>query len=285
MRSWPALLCLATAIAVAVLFGAAHSLTLPVPAIIGPPPADLAAETVIIATPGGERVAGWFADPKRKRAAVLILHGVHGNRREVVERQRLFHAAGYATLAIDQQAHGESSGDRITFGHRESASAAAAIVWLRDKLTGYKIAAVGLSLGGAALLLGPEPAKADAVVLEAVYADIRNATADRLEMWPGPWTRPLTPLVVWPAAILLRLWPADLRPIDRIARLKAPVLIIGGLLDRHTPIADTRALFAAALEPKDLWEIAEAGHSDFERFAPDAWRTRVLRFLQQHLGA
>lgn len=273
-------------IAAAVLaapFLAARYLTSPALSKIGAPPADIGAETVSIEPAVGPAVAGWFADPGIKRAAVLLTHGIHGNREQIVERQRLFHAAGYATLAIDLQAHGESSGDRITFGYRERKSVDAAAAWLRAKLPGRKIAGVGLSLGGAALILGPLPPSLDAYVLEAVYSDIRNATADRLTMRIGDWGRVLLPVVVWPTAILLGLWPSELRPVAAIGRVRAPVLVIGGVEDRHTPIADTRALYAAAAEPKELWEISGAAHTDFERHVPGLYRDRVLDFLTRHL--
>ena len=102
-----------------------------------------------------------------------------------------------------------------------------------------------------------------------------------MQMLLGPPERALTPFIVWPAAALLAVAPARLRPLDAVARLEAPVLIVGGLRDRYTPIADTRALHAAAPQPK---ELADAGHDDFERHAPAAWRQRVLAFLERHLG-
>lgn len=269
------------AIAASVLV--AHNLTQAANHPVEPPPADIAASAVEIAAVD-HVVRGWFVAQTSPRGAVLLLHGVRGDRTEMLHRVRLFRDAGFAVLAIDLAGHGESQYRRITFGHAESGSAHAAVAWLRQRLPTSKIAVVGMSLGGAAVLLGDAPVSADAIVLEAVYADIRNATADRIEMVAGAALRPLQVVLVAAASALLGVAPDKLRPVSRIGALQAPVLIIAGALDKHTPIADSRALFAAAREPKIFWVIDGAPHTDFERHSPAEYRERVVGFLAQHMG-
>lgn len=67
----------------------------------------------------------------------------------------------------------------------------------------------------------------------------------------------------------------DLRPIDGIERVGAPVLVIAGAEDRHTALAQSRRLFTRAQAPKELWEIAGAGHVDFHQVARDEYEARV----------
>jgi alpha-beta hydrolase superfamily lysophospholipase len=65
-------------------------------------------------------------------------------------------------------------------------------------------------------------------------------------------------------------------PIDAeaiVARVSAPILILQGTADTLVPIAESRRLFAAALEPKTMIEIEGAGH--LQAWAGDA-RTRGL---------
>ncbi len=274
---------MAIAVAVAGAFLAARSLTATANHSVGPPPADIVA-TVVAIPAADHMVAGWFIDTPNPRGAVLLMHGVRGDRREMVHRMRLFRDAGYAVLAIDLAGHGESLYPRITFGHVESGSAHAAVAWLRVRLPERKVAVVGMSLGGAAALLGDRPISADAAILEAVYTDIRNATADRIEMVAGRIARPLQWCLVAASSLLLGIAPDKLRPVARIGALKAPVLIIAGGLDKHTPVADSRALFVAAREPKQFLLFADAPHTDFERHAPAEYRDAVLRFLAAHIG-
>src|SRR5262245_36818085 len=155
-------------------------LSAPARAVVGPPPPDLAAEPVVIASASGATLRGWFVAGRPGGGAVVLMHGLRGNRSAMVRRARLLQAAGFTVLLFDCQAHGESTGARITFGYREGLDAAAAVAFLRQRAPGEQIGAIGSSLGGAAALLGPAPLPVDALVLESVYPDIGAAIANRI---------------------------------------------------------------------------------------------------------
>jgi fermentation-respiration switch protein FrsA (DUF1100 family) len=156
------------------------------------------------------------------------------------------------------------------------------VAFVRGRLPGERVGAIGTSLGGAAALLGPGPLPVDALVLESVYPDIESAVGDRLRNSLGPFAVLASPLAALFERILppvLHLDPAKLRPIDRIAELSAPVFVASGERDQHTTIAEARALFARAHEPKLFWSVPGAGHVDLEAYAPEEYRRRVLPFL------
>jgi uncharacterized protein len=75
----------------------------------------------------------------------------------------------------------------------------------------------------------------------------------------------------------------DLRPIDHVAEVGAPILIASGTRDDRTTIAETTAMFDRAKGPKFFWAVAGARHVDLEAFAPDEYRNRVLPFLVENL--
>jgi pimeloyl-ACP methyl ester carboxylesterase len=97
------------------------------------------------------------------------LHGQEGRQRqaELAEAQR--------EAVVDSRAHGESGGERITFGYLESLDARAILGFVRRQMPGERVGAIGVSLGGASLLLGPQPLSVGAVVLEAVYPTLAEA--------------------------------------------------------------------------------------------------------------
>src|SRR5271170_187030 len=126
---------------------------------LDPAATGLPVEAIVIASTSGARLSGWYL-PGAGRGAVLLLHGAKSNRLVLVDRMRFLRDAGYATLAIDFQAHGESTGDRITLGRLESLDARSALAWLRARLPGEPVAVLGISMGGSATLIG-QPIEAD----------------------------------------------------------------------------------------------------------------------------
>jgi len=262
-------------------------LSAPARAVVGVPPADIRAESVSIASGSGATLQGWFVPGRPGAGAVVLMHGVHANRLSMLRRARLFNAEGFAVLLFDFQAHGESTGARITFGHREGQDAAAAIAYMRARLPSERVGTIGSSLGGAAALLAPQPLDVDALVLESVYSEIGAAIENRMIAVLGRIGTVAAP----PITVLFKLVlppflggsAADLRPIDRIAQVRAPVLVAGGMLDDRTSVVETRMMFARANEPKRLWVVARARHVDLEGFTPGEYREQVLGFLVETL--
>jgi alpha-beta hydrolase superfamily lysophospholipase len=259
-------------------------LVAPRPAPIGSAADDLHAESVVIPGQPGS-IHGWWISGDVDKASVLLLHGIRANRTAMIGRARLLSRHGYSVLLIDLQAHGESPGAAITLGLRESAGVQLAREWIRRKRPGKPIGAIGVSLGGASILLGPSPSGFDAVVLEAVYPDARQALRNRMAMRFGPVAAPvLGKLLEAQVKPRLGISLEQLRPIDHIAAIGAPVLVIAGARDRHTTPMESAALFARAREPKQYWLLPGAAHQDFLRADPLAYENKVSAFLDRYLS-
>lgn len=267
-----------TACAVAVRATASPSVT-----VVGAPPAGIGAGAVALASGTGHALAGWFAPGRPGGGAVLLLHGIRSDRRALASRMAFLARAGFAVLAIDLRAHGESAGAAVTFGALEAQDAAGALGWLRAAAPGERVGAIGVSLGGAALLLASRHAAVDAMVLESVFPDIRAATANRLRTAVGPAHRALTPVFLAIGTALTGLSPARLRPIEALAAYRGPVLVVSGSRDLHTTPSETRAMFDAAAGPKELWMVEGAGHVDMAVAAGRDYEDRILAFLGRRL--
>jgi uncharacterized protein len=266
------------------LYGLGWALSRPVPAHVGRPPASLDAEAVAFPSQSGSMIHGWLSRLPAARGSVLLLPGVRANRLSMVRRAEFLRRAGYSTLLIDFQGTGESIGTSITFGWRERFDVLAAVQYLNARIPGQPVAVIGVSLGGAATLLARPPLEVQGVVLEAVYPSIDRAVVNRLQMRIGPFGSVVAPLLLIQLGPRLGIAAAVLKPVEHIGGIGCPVLLIGGILDRHTTVADTERLFAAAREPKELWLIPNAAHVDFLEFAGDAYRRRILAFLAAALS-
>ncbi len=256
----------------------------PSPHVVGAPPKGLGAESVEFHSASGSLLKGWLIPGQPGRAGVILMHGIHADRLQMLRRARFLSEAGYGVLLFDFQANGESQGRHQTFGYLESRDARAARDFIQSRRPGTKVGAIGMSLGGAAAILGPTPLDVDALIVEEVYPTVEEATSNRIAHRLG-WTgRALTPL------LLCQLWPrlgisaSDLRPIDRFGSVTAPIFVIAGGQDMDTPPRESQRLFQAAPDPKQYWELVGAGHQDFHAFAREEYESRVLEFFERYLS-
>lgn len=287
-RRWGRRLLAGAAVLLVLVVGASgaagQALISPTTHPVGPPPADLPARAVSVPVPGQGTVRGWLVRGRPGAPGVLLLHGLRSDRRSMVPRARWLHGQGYTTLLVDLQAHGESDGAHPTFGQLESVDVSAAVAYLRAEVPGRPVGVVGVSLGGAATVLADPPLDVQAVVLESVYADFGTAVDNRMRRHLGPAGPLLSGLLVAQLPLRLGFSADDLRPVDRIGRLRAPVLVCSGDADRHATLAEAQALYAAAPAPKSLWVVPGAAHVDLYDAGPAAYRARVGQFLTQYLG-
>jgi pimeloyl-ACP methyl ester carboxylesterase len=234
----------------------------------------------------GVSLAATYRPGRTERSpGVLLLHGVNASRAAMARNAAWLAGEGYAVLTVDFRGHGESAPARKSFGLNESRDAAAAFAWLKHRQGGAQVAIVGVSLGGAAALLGDGgPLPADALVLQAVYSDIRHAIRGRIAAiaTAGPaWL--LEPLLSFQSKPRLGVWPGRLSPRAALRRYRGPVLVVGGGADHYTPPEETKALFDAAPGRKSLFIAAGAGHAETSGLTDADYRQALLAFLRQTL--
>lgn len=264
------------------VFAAGEYLSQPVPRLIGAAPSSLPAASVTIPTARGS-VAGWYARGVDGGGSVLLLHGVRADRRQMLARAQFLSRQGYGVLLIDLQAHGESPGDHITFGAREAAGVTAALAFLAHDRPVEKIGVIGVSLGAASLVLA-HPGKAiSALVIESMYPTIEDAVENRLQTALGQPGRMLAPLLLQQMPLRLGVQMKDLRTIDAVAQVACPVLVASGAEDRHTTANETRRIYGAAPQPKQLWLVQGAAHVDLHAFGAAVYEKKISDFLSAYL--
>lgn len=244
---------------------------------------DFPVEAVQIAADHDHKVHGWLARGSRGNGVVLLVHSIRSNRLEMLGRARFLNNQGYGVLLIDLQAHGETPGERITFGVRESEDVKAAVSYLRNNFPSERVAAIGVTLGAAAIMLADPPLKLDAVVLESLHPTFEEAVENRLKLHLGDFGIGIKPLLLSYLSLLLGLSTDELNPIDRISNLNSPILLISGTHDRHTTQSEVERLFNAALQPKELWIVPGAGHYNMHTYDSRSYEDRISSFLSKYL--
>ena len=227
----------------------------------------------------GSRIGGWYVGSVN-RAAVVLVHGTGGDRSAVLAETRVLAEAGFGALALDIPGQGVSEG-QTRWGVAESQAISAAIDWLtaRPEVDAGRIGGFGQSLGAYVMARAAvTDQRLNAVVLESCPNDI----VEQLWLATSRWG----PLSQLPSYWALRAsgQPLDMRPKDIAGAIAPrPLLIIGGELDSLVPAFMSRQIYAAAREPKELWIVKGAHHSDFAKLVPEEYRRRLVAFYSRLL--
>jgi len=265
------------------IFAIGALLTAPAPTAVETLSADFPVESVQIPVPNESAVHGWLVYGKPGGGVVLLAHSMRSNRLEMLSRARFLRDRGYSVLFIDLQAHGETAGERITFGLKESENIEASLTFLREIFPTERIGAIGVSLGAAAIVLAKHDLKLSAIILESLHPTIEEAVDNRLKLHFGNYGSVLLPLMLSQLTFYLDTSTKALSPITRINNLNAPLLIISGTEDAHTTQLETERLYAAARAPKELWIVPGARHFNMHTYAGREYEQRISTFLSQYL--
>lgn len=242
----------------------------------------LAYEDVRFTTDDGFTLAGWLIPSARDtRAAVVLLHGFSWHRLPWLTGFVPWLQPRYNVLQFDFRGHGDSDDAPITLGTTEQRDVAAAVRFLENR--GYgPVALMGISMGGAVAIMAAPDLPVAAVVADAAYGRVENPIANRMRESRYPLAGLGARLIV--AAASLRARVRLRQPIERVAEI-APrgLLLIAPRDDRLVSWTESRELFERAREPKELYVVPGAGHSEALSVAGAGYVERVLAFLGRHL--
>jgi uncharacterized protein len=242
------------------------------------------AQAIKLRTSDGSAIAAtYYAGPDAKAPAILLLHGNGSSRGQFAGLAPWLNQQGYAVMAIDFRGHGESAQVPRSFGLFEARDAHAAFNWLKAR--GDKIGVLGSSLGGASALLGDQgPLPADALVLQAVYPDMRHAIRNRIAAKAGGVIATLgEPLLSYQSRLRFGVWPDTISPILALPNYHGPVMVIGGAADLYTPPVETRQMAKAARQLDRLLLAPGLGHDAITSVDNAAYRAALLGFFDARL--
>lgn len=214
-------------------------------------------QKIDLQTPDGETLATWYVAPKPGKPVFLFLHGKGGGLQKKKWRWQRIRRQGHGILAISYRGYPCSSGAPSEAGLITDARTA--YNWLLRKHKPEQIIVHGLSLGtGVGVALATQ-VKVLALILEAPYTAVVDVAAERYPFAPVHWLMTDT--------FLSR---------ERIAHVKAPVLIAHGTRDTVIPFYHGERLFALANEPKTFVRMPGSDHSTLVR---DGLYKHIWKFL------
>jgi uncharacterized protein len=210
-------------------------------------------EDVWLTAEDGVRLHAWHAAPVTGRGgaleavatdrAVLFLHGNAGNvshRYEIIES---FATLPANVLALDYRGYGRSHGTPSEDGLYADAQAAWDYLTQTRGVPADRVVIYGESLGGAVAVDLASRVQPCALVVQSSFTSIADMAAEVMPFVPR---------------FLLR---TKMNSLDKIARVRCPVLVVHSPADDIVPYKLGRKLYEAAPEPKRFHEIKDAPHN------------------------
>ena len=222
-------------------------------------------ESVTFETTDGLRLGGWFvpASGTSPRVTIVVFNGNAGNRGHRGPLAAALQQHGLQVLLVDYRGYGGNPGAPTENGLAADSRAARAYLAGRPDVDRSRIVYFGESLGTAvAVDLAVEHPPA-AIVLRSPFTSMADV---------GQHHYPFLPV-----RLLLR---DRFAAIDRIQRIRVPLLVIAGGRDQIVPVEHSRRLYDAAAGPKTLLVFPDADHNDEELLAGHEMVGAIVRFLQ-----
>ena len=243
-------------------------------------PADLGRpyQQVTIRTSDGLDLAAWYV-PSRNGAAVVS----YPTRQGKLPQARMLVRHGYGLLLLDARGYDGSQGDPNVFGWAGENDIDAAVAWLgrRPGVDADRIGGIGFSVGGEMML----QAAASNPRLRGVVSEGAGSRSVREDVLRGPrgWLA-LPEAALQTAAVAVMSGTAPPPALNDLVRRIAPrptfLIYAGRGVDSEELNVD---FYRAALAPKTLWLIPEAGHVGGFQSRPDEYEQRVTRFFDRAL--
>jgi len=241
--------------------------------VVTPPPTGC--EDAILAG-DGVNLKGWRCRATgAARATIVYLHGTADNRTSAAAIVQRFAPRGFAVVAYDSRAHGESDGEACTYGFYEKQD----LRRVMDTIDSAPIVLFGTSLGAAvALQEAALDARAAAVVAVETFSDLRTVASERA---PFFFTAGAIRKAFELAEAQGRFEVDAVSPMAAAARISVPVLLVHGDADVETPPAHSQRVYAALKGPRRLILVPGAGHNGSLR--GEVW-TEIEGWLDQLPG-
>jgi pimeloyl-ACP methyl ester carboxylesterase len=232
-------------------------------------------KNVIVTTDDGLELTATYV-PSRNRAAILLFPGASRS-----DEARMLIAHGYGVLLLDPRGQGGSEGDAVRWAGDRDLLAGAAYLQRRPDVDADRVGALGFSVGGEMLLRA-------AALSESIQAVVSEGAGERVgETDVSGFARLLvapSQAVITAATTIFSNHKPPPPIVDRIGTISPrPVLLI--YADPGIGGENTRQpkYYAAAGDPKDIWEVPGSSHTGGIDAEPLEYERRVVDFFDDAL--
>lgn len=238
------------------------------------------ARDVSFTTADGQIIAGTLLLRPTAQRVVLICHG-HKSAKEMM-RPLINMFPDDTVFIFDFRAHGQSTGDIVSFGYYEYQDVLGALKYVQNmsETKGLPVVGVGVSMGAASLIHAvSHGASFQALILDSSFACMESQVRDSFESRTRLPPFPFMYLVWWWFERQTGFDARNFNLCSDIALVRCPLFIIHSRDDSIVPFSQAELLVSCILAPKKIWFIDRAFHGRACKEHGDEYKLRVHEFL------
>jgi len=229
---------------------------------------------------------GWWIPHEAPRGTIIFCHGQNGSMAGDLPQARAFHQAGYNILMFDLRAHGDSDGDKMTYGCFEKEDLLGAIDFVRTKPNVDKVAVIGFSMGAAvatiATALSPH---VSVLIVDGIFRRFLSAVQAELKRYlPTPLAALMAQSVVLGGTLLTNTRMYQVSPLLWFKHIRSDVavLFIHAEQDRYTSHEDIQFLASEFKGTSKIWVASGSEHREGFKEHQQGYMDVVLGWLDAH---
>ena len=246
-------------------------------------------EELSLNTSEGIPLRCWFLKaPGRPRGTVIYLHGVSECKIAGLPVAQMLLAKSFNVFSLRFPA------SRRERGH-VSVPTASTKNTIRSRIISYLLSRSDIEIGniglfgnamGAAVAIqvAANDRRVAAVVAESGFSTLRTIFDDyQKRMIRLPWHY-LRNIVIKRSEYLAHFKANAVSPLAAVQGVHVPLFVLHGTADELIRPVYSEAVWAQANDPKELWLLQGARHSDMVEVGGGEYRRRVMGFLEEHLA-
>jgi hypothetical protein len=219
-------------------------------------------EEVWIRAVDGVRLNAFYFSKPSSRKVLLWFHGNAENIGYGLEQMKAFTELGVSILEVDYRGYGKSEGKPDEAGLYRDAEAAYRYLLDARRFPPEEVIFFGQSLGGAVAVDLASRHPCGGLILQSTFTSARDMARRMFAI-------PLFAYVI----------KSRFDSLGKMARVRAPVLIVHGTNDEIVPFVMGQQLYALAPEPKSLLAVEGAGHNDLREVGGQRYLDSLKRFV------
>ncbi|PQJ15166.1 alpha/beta hydrolase [Aureicoccus marinus] len=230
----------------------------------------------------------WTLTKEEPKAVVILVHGIGGNKEQMMNKADLLAQQGYDAILFDGRGHGESQGEHITYGFYEKEDIKRIVDFIKEENDSIPIGIWGNSMGGAIALQALEAdERINFGIVESTFRSLDEVVFEYgKRMAKGVMIKQISDYALKRAAEEANFDPTAVQPIESAKEIEQAVLIAHGDSDKRISVDNAQDLFdSLKTEKKELVIVPRAGHLNMMEVGGEGFKSLVMDFVNSQVEA